>query len=216
MSCVGSWIRQEWTGAHERATALRRGRRRSARDARSVAAAEGYEVTAVAAAEDAIVELQSGGYQLLLTDYNLPNKNASWMLQVARAAGCLQNVHVVVLSAAVDPVGVEGYQVLRKPVDLSLLFTALDAAVASLAKQIDAGCEPSSSDTSAVALTLYVTGSSRESTKALRNLRRVLQKFEGRHVRLVVCDVTELDGGRLDDAGDGPRCRHADTRAPAS
>jgi circadian clock protein KaiB len=117
------------------------------------------------------------------------------MLQVARAAGCLQNVHVVVLSATVDPVGVEGYQVLRKPVDLSVLFTALDEAVVSLQKQIEAACEPLRSETSAVVLTLYVTGRSHESTRAVRNLRRVLQEFEGRPVTLVVCDVMNLPEG---------------------
>ena len=150
---------------------------------------EGYDVTAVAAAEDAIVELQSGRYQVLLTDYNLPNKNANWMLQVARAAGCLQKVHVIVLSAAVDPAGVDGYHLLPKPVDLSVLFATLDAAVADVETSED-GPAPVTSADATVALTLYVTGASRESAKALRNVRQVMRKFDRTRIRLTVCDVT--------------------------
>ena len=155
---------------------------------------EGYDVRAVAAAEDAVVELQRGGYQLLLTDYNLPNKNANWMLQVARASGSLQKVEVVVLTATPEPEGVDGYRVLRKPVDLSLLLATLDQAVIALEQPVEASCESAASDGSTVMLTLYVTAASRDSTKALRNLRRVIQKFDARRVRLAVCDVTNVDG----------------------
>lgn len=150
---------------------------------------EGYDVTAVAAAEDAIVELQSGRYQLLLTDYNLPNKNANWMLQVAGAAGWLQNVHVIVLSATVDPVGVAHYHLLQKPVDVSVLFATLDEVVADVEVSEDRS-DPGMPVDATVALTLYITGTSRESTKALRNVRRVMRKFDRTRIRLTVCDVT--------------------------
>ncbi len=153
---------------------------------------EGYDVTAVSTAEDAIVELQTGRYQLLLTDYNLPNKNANWMLQVARAGGCLDTVQVVIMTATADPEGVERYRLLRKPVDISVLFAALDEAVAALDKPFEVGCEPVPWDGRTVMLTLYVTGTSRESKKALRNLRRIFNKCESGRVRLHVCDVVTI------------------------
>jgi circadian clock protein KaiB len=40
-------------------------------------------------------------------------------------------------------------------------------------------------------LKLYVTGDSRESVKALRNLNRILRKFAPAGVHLDVCDVTQ-------------------------
>jgi circadian clock protein KaiB len=154
---------------------------------------EGYDVTAVAAAEDAIVELQTGRYQLLLTDYNLANQNANWMLQVARTSGYLQNVRVVVLSATANPAGVENYHFLRKPVDVSVLFAALDEAVTAVDRS-EEGCEVEAWDGTTVALTLYVTGASRDAQKALRNLRRVTRKFDDSRIRLTVCDVTDASG----------------------
>lgn len=153
---------------------------------------EGYEVTAVSTAEDAIVELQTRQYQLVLTDYNLPHKNADWMLQVAREGGYLQNVAVVVMTAATIADGVDGHRQLRKPVDISVLFATLDEVVSAQERELEASCAPASWDGKTVELMLYVTGTSRESKKALRNLHRVVQTFASGDVRLRVCDVLML------------------------
>lgn len=153
---------------------------------------EGYEVTAVSTAEDAIVELQTRQHQLLLTDYNLPHKNADWMLRVARDGGYLQNVAVVVLTAATAVDGIDVYRQLRKPVDISVLFTTLDEVVSAHERELEMGCAPAASDHHAVELMLYVTGASRESKKAVRNLRRVMQTFGPGDVRFRVCDVSTL------------------------
>lgn len=164
---------------------------------------EGYEVTAVSSAEDALVELQTRRHQILLTDYNLPNKNADWMLQLARDSGWLQDVRVIVLTATAHPAGVDGYQLLRKPVDMTVLFAALDEAVTTNVKDLNASCEtPAAVPPGTVVLTLYVTVSSRESKKAVRNLTRLLEKFDSTRVRVNICDVADLaksSPGSLDD-----------------
>jgi circadian clock protein KaiB len=166
---------------------------------------EGYEVVAVSSAEDAIVELQTRHYQLLLTDYNLENKNADWMLQVAEGSGALRDTTVVILTGEVRPAGVDGYRILKKPVDVAVLFAALDDAVTTQVKlPLSAPAKNVAPDTPAsVGLTLYVTGGSRESKKALRNLNRILRKFEHAQLRIDVLDVT--DGTLPADALDQDR-----------
>jgi two-component system, NtrC family, response regulator GlrR len=153
---------------------------------------DGYDVTAVSSAEDALEQLQTHRHQLLLTDYNLPNKNANWMLTLARNSGWLDGVPVVVLTASTDPIGVERYQVLRKPVDMAVLLATLDEAVlatASFAAAAPALPPPDGH----LALRLYITGNSRESKKAIRNLRRALRQFDPALIRVEMQDVTAVD-----------------------
>ena len=151
---------------------------------------EGYDVVSVASAEDAIVELQSKRYDLLLTDYNLENKNADWMLKVAQASGALRETAVVILTAEEHPQGVDGYRLLKKPVDVAVLFAALDATVSTHLKELSASCGTTGEESpNVLRLTLYITSTSRESKKAVRNLNRVLSRFDGAPIALSMCDV---------------------------
>lgn len=148
---------------------------------------EGYDVVGVSNAEDAILHLQREHYDVLLTDFNLLNKNADWMLEVARKSGALHRTAVVILTADTAPPGVDGYRLLRKPVDVSVLFAAIDEAIANEA-MADAGAEPVAAG-HGVRLTLYVTRSSRASKKAFANLNRILDRFDRSRVHLEICDV---------------------------
>src|SRR5687767_7614148 len=73
---------------------------------------EGYGVTAVPTAEAALEELRRGGYDLLLTDYQLPGANADWLIRSAIGQGSLGATQVIVLSGADDPEGIDGYRFL--------------------------------------------------------------------------------------------------------
>src|SRR5687767_6691211 len=73
---------------------------------------EGYDVTAVVDAESAIEELARSKYALLLTDFQLPNGNADWLVRHANERGLLQQTPAVVLSGAHDPPGVDGHRFL--------------------------------------------------------------------------------------------------------
>jgi circadian clock protein KaiB len=154
---------------------------------------EGYDVVAISNAEDAIVELQTHHYDLLLTDYNLLNKNADWLLRVAAANGSLRTTRVVILTAEPNPPGVDGYRILKKPVDIAVLFACLDEAVAtsSGAPHAPSCADDRHASAAALQLKLYVTGGSRESVKATRNLDRILRKFDRGGVHLDVCDVVK-------------------------
>jgi circadian clock protein KaiB len=154
---------------------------------------EGYDVVAVSNAEDAVMELQRERYDLLLTDYNLPNKNADWMLKMAEATGSLRDTAVVVLTATLNPEGVDGYRILRKPADVSVLFAALDEAAGTRQDVSSAASAAAEAADGVLRLTLYVTGGSRDSKKAIRNLSRVLKKLDAARVRLDVHDVASAE-----------------------
>lgn len=147
---------------------------------------QGYTVVPLANAEDAVRELDARHYPVVLTDYNLPRHNADWLLRSAAGRGSLDNTTVIVLSAAMNPAGVEGHQLLLKPVDFDELFTALDRALSQAAN-----AAPAPSDSKApVLLTLYVSRGTTQSRNAIRNLRQVLEGFDESLIELVVRDVT--------------------------
>lgn len=93
----------------------------------------GFAVTAVSSAEDALSLLLTRKFEALLTDYQLPGHNASWLLAEADARGLLEKSSVVVLSADYRPAGVEGYVRLRKPADLPAIVEVLRAATSRVA-----------------------------------------------------------------------------------
>lgn len=160
----------------------------------SLLSGEGHEVRAVATAEAGADELARQTFDLLLTDYNLPGRNADWMLAEARAGGRLESTPVIVLTGASRPAGVDGYRVLQKPVDIGVLLSALEETLAS---SVSSEAGEASDDPTALHLSLYVTVSSRESQKAIRNLHRILRRFDSSQVHLKILDVARSDLGSV-------------------
>jgi len=158
-----------------------------------VLSSEGFDVTAVSTAEDALGALVRSNFQILLTDYQLPGENAAWLLRQAKANDHLLKTPVIILSANRHPEGVEGYVLLQKPVDLDVLSAALNQALS------DGGhpelplspALPPPADALLV-LTLYVTSGSHTSQKAKRNILRILKKYDAASIRLDICDIAQL------------------------
>jgi DNA-binding NtrC family response regulator len=153
-------------------------------------AAEGYEVVAHSTAEAAIAELERGRFPVFLTDYNLPQNNADWLLRVASERGLLLDTSVIVLSGAVNPHGIDGHQFLRKPVDIDILLATIEHA---LTDRLDRAAEDvvAVQDGADVVLKLYFAGVSIESRRAIRHLREVLSRYDPARIRLDVHDVSD-------------------------
>jgi CheY-like chemotaxis protein len=93
----------------------------------------GFAVTAVGCAEDALSVLGTRRFDAMLTDYQLPGHNASWLIAEACARGLLAKSAVVVLSADRSPRAIEGCAFIRKPADISVIVEALRTAISPLA-----------------------------------------------------------------------------------
>ena len=155
---------------------------------------EGYDVAAVPSAEEALAALTSRRFDLLLTDYRLPAKNADWLLQEASAQRRLEGTPVIVLSAEAKPEGIDGYRFFRKPVDLDVLLVEMAQALGAASgaqSMMPTPAQPPPAAAAQLELVLYVTGTSLKSQKAMRNLQRALRAHRGTAVRLTVCDVVQ-------------------------
>lgn len=154
----------------------------------------GFEVTAVSSAEDALARMDATHFDAVVSDYNLTGESAAWLLEAAAARGHLAQTAVVVLTAQQHPSGVEGYRVLRKPADFNLLLAAIGDAMGEVlrADVVHLGAAlPTELD-----LVLYVTSTSQDSHKAIRNVHRALRPYDATRYRLAIVDVAH--GG--DDA----------------
>jgi CheY-like chemotaxis protein len=164
---------------------------------------QGYDVTPVDSAEAAIEALGASAYDVLLTDYRLPNQHADWLVARVAEMGFLEPARVIVLTGESGPKGVEGYRTLRKPADvdelLAVIARALEAEPTPLAPDDDLGLP--SADEPLIELVLYVRGDSATSRTALRNLQRALRSLSPDEVKVTVCDV--------DAPPDTVRCREA-------
>jgi two-component system OmpR family response regulator len=82
---------------------------------------EGYEVTPVATADEALENLGRRRHDLILTDYWLPRKDGLQFLQEAQARGLLANAPVI-LCSAFPPARVGNATVVAKPIQLEDLL----------------------------------------------------------------------------------------------
>ncbi len=150
----------------------------------------GFEVNAVSSAESALEQLKNGHYDILVTDYNLTGKTGAWLLASASADGLLARTATFVLTSERKPAGVEGYKVLRKPIDFSALLATIGEATGQIlpAAVVVAGA-PRPTE---LELVLYVTGTSQDSHRAIRNLHRSLKAFDAKRYRLTIFDVAKI------------------------
>src|SRR5687768_1210620 len=162
---------------------------------------EGYAVTAVATAEVAIEELSRSKYALMLTDYQLPDRNADWLITTATERGLLRQTPAIVLSGAHDPHGVDGQPFLRKPVSQEALLAAFDDALSERTPAPEMPVAVSAAGAE-LSLALYVSGTSPSSRKALRNLTQVLRNVEPHRVAVTVHDISESDHPWVEAAED--------------
>ena len=152
----------------------------------------GFDVTPVSSAEAGLAQLEGAHYDIIVTDYNLSEETGAWLLEHAATKGFLERTAVIVLTSERRPPGVAGFRVLRKPIDFGVLLSTISDAVRQIvpAPVVNIGAAR------AAELVLYVTSTSQESQKAIRNLHRALKPFDPKRFRLTIVDVAH--GG--DDA----------------
>src|SRR5688572_4410584 len=81
-----------------------------------------YDVDVAGTAHDAIHLLRAGRYDLVMVHYGLPDRNGALLLREAAAAGLLRGAATMVLTGQPDAKGLEGFTLLRKPIDPTVLL----------------------------------------------------------------------------------------------
>lgn len=79
---------------------------------------EGYHVKQAETAEAGLALLRGHRFELVLTDYALPRKTGSTMLEEATSAGLMRTTPAILVTAHPSPKRVPGVEVIAKPIDL--------------------------------------------------------------------------------------------------
>lgn len=170
----------------------------------------GFDVTACATAEAALEQLREEPFDMVLTDYMLPNRTGAWLLDEASREGLLDATPVLVVSAHPNP-PVNGFEVLPKPFDLDELIDKVRARLDSSSRRskaaltVGTGAGPEGDGEAGrprapVELVLYVSAHSPRSAQALANIRKVVASFAPDRVRLTICDLSADPSKGIADA----------------
>ena len=170
----------------------------------------GFDVIACASAEAALEQLREQPFDMVLTDYMLPNRTGAWLLDEASREGLLDATPVLVVSAHPNP-PVNGFEVLPKPFDLDELIDKVRARLetgsrrSKLGLGAGTGAGPEGDGEAGrprtpVELVLYVSAQSPRSAQALANIRKVVANFAPDRVRLTICDLSADPSKGIADA----------------
>lgn len=150
----------------------------------------GYSVAEAADAEQALRHLQGGSFDVVLSDYELPDKTGATMLREASRAGLLGRATALIVTAHTQPDDADGFEIIRKPVNLDRLMSQVQRVLGASGVR---ALPPPSADggAAAVDLVLYVSAGSAASAKARRSMESTLRAFAGSPLHYAVCDVGE-------------------------
>jgi CheY-like chemotaxis protein len=151
----------------------------------------GYSVAEAADAEEALRHLQAGSFDVVLSDYELPDKTGATMLREASRAGLLGSATALIVTAHTQPDDADGYEIIRKPIDLDRLMSQVQRVLGASGKVRPVPPPPADGGAPAADLVLYVSAGSAASVKARRSMESTLRAFAGSPIRYAVCDVGE-------------------------
>ena len=152
--------------------------------------AQGYDVAEAADAERGLQELGKAGFDMVMTDYDLPGKTGAAMLREAGAL--LDGAATLVVTAHPDPEGVDDATLVRKPLDLEKFLLQIRRIFDSRpARTGAAASEPADARPAAggVGLRLYISPASPPSSKARRNIEKLLGRFQDAHIDFEIFDI---------------------------
>ena len=171
----------------------------------------GFDVVACESAEMGLNALREQAFDLILTDYALPRQSGLWLLQEAETEGLIQGTPVLIVTAHPDVESEAAYEVIQKPFDLDELIERVRrrmegnggtrrrrSSMPVTGNGHSMGGAPECPEP--VELILYVSSQSPRSFAAVRNIKKVLQRFNSSRVKLTVCDLSTNPQGGIEDA----------------
>jgi CheY-like chemotaxis protein len=173
----------------------------------------GFAVVSCETAECGLNALREQEFDLVLTDYALPRQSGMWLLENAEAEGLITGTPVLIVTAHPHVDGAAAYEVVQKPFDLDDLVDRVRrrtegdrgprrrrASSPSPRSGEDGNGSGSPDCPEPVELILYVSSQSPRSFAAVRNIKKVLERFQSSQVKLTICDLSQNPDSGIEDA----------------
>jgi DNA-binding response OmpR family regulator len=172
----------------------------------------GFGVVARDTAEGGLDALREQDFDLILTDYALPQKSGVWLLDHAEAEGLIQGTPVMIVTAHPYVKGGDAYEIIQKPFDLDELIERVRYRMEGEGprrRRVPSIVRPGHMQNSGdgapgcpdpVELILYVSSQSPRSFAAVKNIKKVLERFDASRVKLTVHDLSKDPSRGIADA----------------
>ena len=82
-------------------------------------AAAGFSVRTAGSGREALATLTDAEFDLLVTDYDMPEMTGTEMLHLAQERGLVRGARPLIVTAHPSPKGTDGFPIVRKPLDLT-------------------------------------------------------------------------------------------------
>lgn len=160
----------------------------------------GFDTVSCGSAEQGLEHLREQSFDLVLTDYTLPNRSGGWLLEEAEAEGLLEATPAMIVTARSGPLDAQGFEVICKPFDLDELVERVRLRVEGApAPRRVSRARPPGNDSGRgdddecgdpIELILYVSAHSPRSANAIANIKAALARFRSSRVKLTICDLS--------------------------
>lgn len=157
----------------------------------------GFTVTTAGGAREGLELLRRHRFNLVISDYQMPDGTGTWMLRQAASAGLLEGTEVLIFTGSTHVEDAAGLKIVSKrqgtdPIVAQVL--KLLGAPAPRAAAQGSHLQPSTPRERAMArieLVLYTAGRSPASLRALRQMKTLLVRYEATQVDFKVIDLAE-------------------------
>ncbi len=170
----------------------------------------GFGVVACESAECGLNALREQAFDLVLTDYALPRRSGLWLIREAEQEGLIQGTPVMIVTAHPHVEAEARYEVIHKPFDLDELVERVRRRMEGserprrrrlpLLPHNDRGAMGGPDCPEPVELILYISSQSPRSYAAVRNIKKVLERFHASRVKLTVCDLSRNPTAGIEDS----------------
>ena len=161
----------------------------------------GYSVRTCATAEEALHALREESFDLVLTDYALPQRNGLWLIEHASAEGLTADTPVLLVTAHPHVAEAVTCEVIPKPFDIDDLVERVRRRTEPSrprARRLAAGPRQCSKPAAEgpqspepVELVLYVNSRSPKSAVAVRSLRKAVARINSPRAKITICEMEE-------------------------
>ncbi|HYO69875.1 MAG TPA: response regulator [Archangium sp.] len=153
----------------------------------------GFAVTTAKGAHEGLKLLKQRRFQLVISDYQMPDGTGTWMLKQAASAGLLEGTEVLIFTGSTHIEDAGALRVVAKEQGTDhIVAQALKLLGPAPAPLQGRGVPPSVPQGKAMAriqLVLYTAGSSPASMRALRQMKSLLARYDCGQVEFKVVDL---------------------------
>ncbi|MFY0526323.1 response regulator [Archangium gephyra] len=157
----------------------------------------GFSVTTAGGVREGLEVLRRGRFNLVISDYRMPDGTGTWMLKQAAAAGLLEGTEVLIFTGSTHVEDAAGLKIVSKKNGTDYIVAQVLKLLGPPGPREDPRgrhpppTAPRERAMARIELVLYTAGRAPASLRALRQMKSLLGQYESAQVDFQVIDLAE-------------------------